>query len=319
VGDLASILPSYFGASGERAVKERGFYLIEAGKIHKTDCKPRKILARFNLLNRVEENNFPYAERIIPAASGEPFIALGRDIFVMTRRVPGCEPDFENAGHLTLIIESIAKFHAAARDIFEKEIPVAPSLTDVFSKQIAAINATIKQINRRPRLSDFDVLVLKHADSFITQAKTAQNVLAETNYEFLHADAIKNGHICHNNLKEEALSVAEDACYISRFEEAKFDLQISDIASILRRYARKSSRNISATCFLDIYEKFLPLPASARKILFAELSFPWPFFKLISQCYQKKRTFIPAAITSSMTEILEERDGYDKYVESLKL
>ncbi|MCL1845751.1 MAG: hypothetical protein FWF77_07590 [Defluviitaleaceae bacterium] len=316
MGDLAAILPSYFGAAGERAVKVRGFYLIEAGKIQKTDCKPREILARFNLLNRLDEVGFSYTDRIIPTTSGEPFIALGRDIFVMTRRVPGREPDFESASDMTLIMEAIAKFHAAARGI--KEMPAAPPLSEIYAKQIAATSAAIKQVHRRPRLSDFDVLVLKHAPEAFIAAESAQNFLADTDYKALYDDAISGGHVCHNVLKEESLSVADDGCYITRFEEASIDLQLSDLATFLRRYARKSSRKISATQLLEIYEKYLPLPVSAKKILFAELSFPWQFFRLVSQCYQKKRAFVPAAITSRMAEILEERGVYEGYIAGLK-
>ncbi|MCL2357684.1 MAG: hypothetical protein FWC70_11155 [Defluviitaleaceae bacterium] len=314
MGDLAAILPSYFGAAGERAVKERGFYLINAGKIHKASCKPREIIARCRLLERLDNAGFSYTDRIIPASTGEPFIALGRDIFVMTRRVPGHEPNFDS--DMSVIPQAIAKFHSAARG--EKNLPVAPPLTEVYAKQIASAKAAIKQINRRPRLSDFDVLVLKHAPEAFVAAENAQKFLAETDYEALYADAVKNGHVCHNNLKEETLSITADECWITRFEEAVIDLQLSDIASLLRRYARKSSCSISATSLLDMYEKILPLPPDARKILFAELSFPRPFFKIVSRCYYKKRAFIPASITSRMSEILSERDKYDAYVAALE-
>lgn len=315
--DLAARLPSYFGIKNERAVKERGFYLLGAGKIHKSGFKPREILARFNLLRRLDEAGFYYTDRIIPAASGEPFVALGRDIFVMTRHVPGREPNLNSAEDMRLIMETLAKFHAAARGVFEKEIDASPPLTEIFSKQIAAANTIIKQTGRRARMSDFDMLVLKHAETFIAEADTALKSLTETDYEILHTEAVKNGHICHNNLKEEVFSISDGDCYITRYEETDIGLQLADVASVLRRYARKSTREIPAAQLLDTYAQILPLSPSAEKIILAQLSFPWPFFKLISQCYHKKRAFVPAAITSRMTEILREREGYDAYVSGL--
>ena len=319
MGDLSASLPSYFGFSGVRAVKERGYYLINSAnaKIHKTSTGPREIIARFNLLKQLEDAGFPFTDGIIPAASGAPFVTLGRDTFVMTRHISGREPDMGSLQDITLVLESLAKFHMSARNFDAAEISLSVPLPEVFSKQISALNASVKQVNRRPRLSDFDVLMLKHADSFVAQATNASKILESTDYDVLHTEALNNNHICHNALKEETFSIVEKNCFLMRFEETTVDLQLVDLASVLRRYARKSSREIPIGQLLEIYDNILPLPNSAKKILYAQLSFPWPFLKIVSQYYSKKRNFIPIAITSRMTGILEEQEAYDGYISGL--
>ena len=320
MSDLTVSLPSYFGYAGIKAVKERGNFLLasENAIIHKSNSNPHEIFARYNLHRQLENAGFPYTSGIISTVSGAPFVTLGRDIFVMTRHFPGREPDWGNLHDITLVIENLARFHSAARNFSVcPKIPSSPPLTEIFTKKIAAFNTAIKQLNRRQRLSDFDIRVLKHADFYLAHAENAVNILNQTDYASMYADALLNNHICHNALKEETFSIHKNICYISRFDEVSIDLQLTDIASVLRRYARKTAREIPITQLLKIYNNILPLSASAKKILFAQLSFPIPFFKIVAQYYSKKRNFIPAAITSRMTGILEEQENYDEFISFL--
>jgi len=316
VGDLLTTLPSYFGFAGVRAVKERGAFFIEGGKIHRTNSTPQEILAHYDLVKKIEQAGFLYADVIIPATTGMPFVALGRDVFVMTRHMPGREPDMTCAADVKRIIESLAHFHNAARGLAEVEITTSPPLTETFAKQLSMLNGAVKTLNRRPRLSDFDVMVLKNADAYLRRIETAIDALSRTAYGQLYAAAIANNHVCHASLKEETFTLAEENCYISRFENAEIDLQLADLASILCRYARKSQRETSLADFIAVYDKISPLPAGGEKIIGAMLIFPQTFLKSVSQFYSKKRNFIPAAITERMTGVLAEQDAYDAWVKS---
>jgi len=319
VGDLGYSLPGYFGLSG-RAVKERGYYVCNTGqgpvKIHKTSGEPREINARYELQKRLSAAGFSQTDFLMETPQGAPYLQLGRDVFIMTRHISGRELDLDNLNDVALALESLAKFHLAARDILTWGI-TAPSLTDAFSKQTSGLTQTMKQVGRRPRLSDFDVLLLKHAPAFAKAAEEASAALAETDYTALYTAALDGGHICHNALKEENLPIFQEACYILNLSEASRDLQLADLASFIRRYARRSNKELPIGRLLEIYNKFAPLPASAAAILFAQLSYPWPFMKLVSLYYSKKRNFTPVAIKSRMDEILTEQEIYDEYISNL--
>ena len=317
MGDFGYSLPGYFGLRGVRAVKERGYYVCATPtgpvKIHRTSAEPKEICARHNLQKRLASAGFSHTDTILETPQGAPYLQLGRDVFVMTRHVPGRELDFGNPSDIALAMESLARFHSAARGI--SGVAKTPPLTEAYAKQTAALAQNIKQINRRPRLADFDLLLLKHAPAFAETANAAAAALAETAYSALHAEALAGGHICHNALKEESLPIYKETCHILNLSEAAADLQIADLASLIRRYARRSHREIPIGRLLEMYARFSPLPDTA--ILRAQLSYPWPFMKLVSQYYSKKRNFTPIAITSRMEEILEERENYDQYISGL--
>ncbi|MCL2048034.1 MAG: hypothetical protein FWG87_04835 [Defluviitaleaceae bacterium] len=314
MSDLAKALPAYFGLSGVTAVKERGSYLLNSAKIHKSNSTPKEIYARCNLSQQLEKAGQPLADAIIPTPEGEPFVSLGCEIYVMTKHLAGREPSLDSLSDMKMALEALASFHKTARNL-ENPPEVCPPLTEIFAKESLA--PIVKQLNRRPRLTDFDVLILKHADFYMKQAKTAEQILTSTDYDNLYQEAVTNGHICHSSLKEESFSIHDEICYITRLNDARVNLQLEDIAAILRRYARKSSRAIPAKQFLEIYDNVLPLPASAEKIIYAQLLFPWSFLKIVSQYYSKKRNFIPAAINSRMDAVLDEQEGYGEYVGGL--
>ena len=215
------------------------------------------------------------------------------------------------------ITSCLAAFHKAARKIEEPNIYVTPPLTEVFAKQISLLKNNAKQLNRHTRLSDFDVLVLKNIEKYISLAEEAQQLLLKTAYLDLYKNAIENTHLCHSALKEETFILTDTTCYITRLENATINLQLTDLASILRRYARKSKRETPLSTLLCAYTSICPLPTDGKKILYAMLLFPWSFIRNVTQYYSKKRIFVPAATTTRMAEILTEQNVFDSFLSSI--
>ncbi|MCL2840937.1 MAG: hypothetical protein FWE05_09225 [Defluviitaleaceae bacterium] len=320
MGDLNYKLPEYFGIKGVRATKERGYFLCKTSdgfvKIHKTSNDPRDIIALYELQKQLIASGFSQTDLILETPQGAPFLQLGRDIFIASRHIAGQELDLNNKNDIALALESLAKFHTAARGIWQKGAP-APSLAEAFMKQTSALTQVIKQVNRRPRMSDFDMLLIKNAQFYSDLANTALHALNQTNYAALHANALESGHICHNVIKEESLPIFQETCYILNLSEATINLQLADLESFIRRYARRSNQAIPIGQLVELYNKFAPLPSTAIYILHAQLSYPWLFMKLVSQYYSKKRNFTPIAIESRMTEILEVQENYTRYINEL--
>jgi len=321
MSDFAATLPSHFGLTGIRAIKERGYYLCktESGfyKIHKTHENHQQIRLRHALLNQLEMLGFPWIDKIMLSTQGVPFVQLGRETYVMSRHIKGYDVNLDCLQDMTLAIESLARFHMAAREIELTNglaLDTSASLSEIFAKNSAFLTKTTKQTSKNSRLSDFDVMFIKSSDRYINQAAESAQLLAQTNYDALHATALAQNHICHNVLKEENLPILDGICHVTNFTEATVDTQITDLASLLRRYARRSQRDIPLAKMIEIYDNIAPLPHSATAIIYAQLVHPWQFVKIARQYYSKKRGWTPAAMMSRMTGLLDEQERYDVYV-----
>jgi len=324
MSDFAATLPSHFGLPGIRAIKERGYFLCktESGfyKIHKTQDSHQQIRLRHALLDQLETLGFSWTDKIMLSTQGVPFVQLGRETYVMSRYIKGHDINLDCLQDMTLAIESLARFHMAARAITPTNgitFDVAVPLSEIFAKNSTFLNKIAKQTNKNSRLSDFDVMFIKSSAQYISQAAESARLLAQTHYHALHAAALTQNHICHNALKEENLPILEGICHITNFSEATIDAQITDFASFLRRYARRSQREIPLVKLIEMYDGIFPLPQSAAAIIYAQLVHPWQFVKITRQYYSKKRGWTPAAMMSRMTSLLEAQEAYDAYVSTL--
>jgi len=310
---LANVLPSQFGLSG-RAIREKGYFVCKNFKIYKTSDSHNEIKARYLLLEEIAEEGFPWTDRITLSTQGVPYVQLGRETYIMTKYITGNDVDLFSNEDVKKAVESLARFHNAARGV-TRNISIAPSQLEAFNKHTSIAVQALKQINRR--MSDFDVLFIKHAPYYKDLAIKASEALAKTEYLNLLEQAQANNHICHNNLKEESLPISEEVCHIIRFSEASIDLQLTDLSNFIRRYALRGNRELSINFILEIYNKITPLHANAKEIIYAQLLYPWTFMKIIAQYYSKKRNWTPVAITSRMTTILEEESIYANYIADL--
>jgi len=323
MGDIATTLPACFGLTNVRAVKERGYFLCKTpdiAKIYKTQESHAAIRARYALLMRLAEAGFAAAEKLCLSERGDPYVQLGRETYVMARNAVGRDIDFDCNSDINLVMQTLAHFHNLARDIGLREIPVPENnlpLTEVFAKNSSFLTSALKQTTKNSRISDFDVMFIKNFPKYIDYTARSIELLTNTDYLAVYNTSLAAGHLCHNMLKEESFHIYEDTCFITNFSDAAIDAQVTELASILHRYARRSKREIPICKLVQSYDRISPLPNTGTAIIHAYLMHPWQFEKITRQYYSKKRGWTPAAIMDRMADLLEAQESYDSYIGGL--
>lgn len=320
---LSPIVQEAFGINSRRVKKEKGRYLCDTQGglmyIYITSELPESIRLQHSIKEHLSEKGFPWTDRYQLAGTGQPYILIGREAYVMVKHpCERRETDFDNETEALQAFKFLAHFHTAARGVTHT-LPQSLSMPETYARQMSELTQAGKQARRGSRMSDFDVSFIKHAPRFFEIMQDSVNRLASTGYAALHAQAISQSSICHNSLKEENLPVANDATYITNFADATVDLQLADLAALIRRYAQRSNKSIPSYRFLEVYDAINPLPAEACDILFSLLIFPWAFNKIITQYYSKKRNWTPGGLINRLDAILAERDSYEKYAETINL
>ena len=310
-----------FGIHSRRVKKEKGRYICETpegtGVIHITPEPAGAINLRHAIKEHLAERGFPQTDRYRLAVTGNPYIVVGRDTYVMTKASPGPdsrETDFENEPAVLQAFELLARFHIAAAEMPALPIPHMPKVEDLYARQLNELSQAGKQARRATRMSDFDVLYIKHSPRYIETMAGSISRLANTRYSALHAAAARRRSLCHNALKEENI-LTGSAPYIINFADAAIGPQISDLAALIRRYAQRSTRAIPIGRLLEAYDQVNPLPAGAGDMLQPLLVFPWAFTKIVALYYSKKRNWTPVGLLSRMEAILAEREEYEKYID----
>ena len=291
-----------------KVVREKGYFkTIDGTKmIRKTKDEYDQIMARFQLINHCIKKGYPFLERYHPSKGGPPFVIQDGEYYVMTSLFSYPEADFTVDAEFLKVVGALAKFHKAARGVvFNGDAFLhkgTPPLTEIIQADSLALDAIRKRIRKQSKMSDFDVLFVKHFSDYRNRIFRAQQLLENTNYLKYFTNAIKFNHICHGSLKEDCLKVGDKQVYITNLENTKIGYQLDDLCDLIRRRERKAPANISI--IIDTYSNELPLMPEEEIILEAMLLYPSAFVKISTEYYQKKRSWTPISMINKMQEVV---------------
>ncbi|MCL2528496.1 MAG: hypothetical protein FWE42_08775 [Defluviitaleaceae bacterium] len=316
---LSPVVLESFGINSRSIRKEKGCHIVDTGgglvKINISYESTDAICLQHSQKEHIAAEGFPWVDRYRVANTGQPFCLIGRDTYIATAYPKHQqELDFENERSVINAFETLARFHTAARSMPQKDTPASQPLPDIYIRQLAELAQAGKQARRGPRMSDFDVAFIKHAAPATETIQNAIDCLTKTCYLELYANAIGQNSLCHNALKEENMPEAGNSMYIINFSKATIDLQLNDLAALIRRYAQRSSKSLPINRLIKAYGSISPLPNEGEKILHAQLVFPWAFMKIVGQYYSKKRNWTPNGLLNRLDAILAEKENYEKYI-----
>ncbi|MCL2362518.1 MAG: hypothetical protein FWC73_12000 [Defluviitaleaceae bacterium] len=318
---LSPVVLESFGLSSKGIKKEKGHYLCNSVdgpvKVHITSQTPEAIRKQHSLKEYLAES-FPHTDRFRLTKDRQPFIMIGRETYVATPYpMPQAETSLDNDENVLEAVHALARLHLASCKMPKIGLPMSPPLPEIYTRKLNGLVQESKQARRGQRMSDFDVAFIKHIPRATDTIKDALARLEKTNYSLAYNQAISQNSLCHNALKEENLPVVNGTTYIINFTQATFDLQLSDLGALIRRYAQRSSKGIPASSLMAAYDSVNPLPEFAKDIIYPQLTFPWSFTKLATQYYSKKRNWTPNGLINSMEAVLTEWDSYERYIKDI--
>ena len=311
MGGLHHSVAIAFNVSG--TIREKGYYKTTDGKrvIRKTKDGHRHIRALHEIKNHCKEAGYPWMDQNHLAKNGQPYVLSDKEHYVMTDLIHYREANFADPMEFLKIVEATACRHKAARNIkFSKEAALyvsASPLTEIIQEQKEHFETIRKRIRKQSKLSDFDVIFVKHYPEYQERILKAQKLLESTGYLKLFREAKEKNHICHNSLKEDCLRIYGDWVYITRLEQATADYQLVDLSNLIRR-REKEHKDLKRDKIVEAYSKILFLEREEEIILEAMLLYPSAFIKIVNEYYQKKRSWTPAYMTNKLREALKPDD-----------
>jgi len=299
-----------FGLSG--ILREKGYYKTSDNTriIRKTKDGPKQILARHQIAEHCYLAGYPWIDRYHLSQNGQPYVFTGGEYYVMTDLIEHREVNFSDPQEFLQIVKSIAHWHSCARnisfntdaDLYKNRPPIPFTETLQFQKQ--ALDTIRKRIRKQSQLSDFDVLFVKHYPDYRARIQRAQQLLKSTNYLKRSQKARQLNYICHGGLKEDCLHIHNDHIYITKLDQASVDYQLNDLCALIRRREKKRN-DLEHNQIFEVYNSVIPLESEEEIILEAMLLYPAAFIKIVTEYYQKKRTWTPVAMANKIQEILD--------------
>lgn len=319
--DLNINVAKGFGLRWKYITKEKASYLChtEGGVkiIKKTSSEHRHIVFQQQLKTQLYDRGFRNIDLYGLSLNDTPYFEYNGETYVMTDRLCGKQPDFQNTDDFTLVIETIAKMHRESRG-FAPDGAIAFSkynnIEETFARNIQDMAAIKKKLKKKSSLSDFDVTFIKNYEYYYAQMTEAVEGLQSSGAT---RSVTYTANICHNLLKEENFFLSQGDIYLTNFSDCSFDCSVFDLADIIRRYMKTLPDDyIAISDIAEAYTRHNPLDKTELALLRPLIIFPGKYVKLCMQHYVKNRSFVPSALGARMKNLTDRQATTEEYLKT---
>lgn len=297
---------------------ENGIYCLK--------CPEKADSLRFftpRLMTHLENMGFMECPRLFHTLDGRAYVLKGDHPYYVTNWVNGKKPGLKHRTDLKKIGATLAKFHLAAR-----HIPTYPEDGKFFKygKMIGHIDAGVKKMDEwvnKPILTDS-----AHFSSFRTYYPAvrhlmvkAKEILEKSAYDMLSIQANRRREIAHGDAAARNFLIdRHQPAILIDFDSCSYDLQLADLAQLLRRVNKKSGFKIEPVkSILNAYRNVNPLSREELGVLYGYLFYPRKFYLMARRYFRNTAGY---SLSYFAREIKRESRGLYKmepFLESFRM
>lgn len=311
-----------------RTVRTRGAILCETAEGWKLLKEFRGSFSRLEMeaevLNHLSKENIS-TDSYLRNKDGQ-ILTVDTDgtAYVMKNWFDGRECDVKNPQEILAAVRSLAKLHNGF-------IHITPQITNhVACEETIDLREELfhhqKELKRarsfvrgRRKKNEFEYAILKHFDYFYMQGENAFNLLQKSDYEQRKKEAREKGIFCHGNYNQHNIIVSMRKMSIVNFERSNCNLQVMDFYLFLRKIMEKQNWDKKlGFSMLEEYEWERELENGEFEILFAMLSYPEKFWKIVNHYYNGKKSWISQKDVDKLNNVIRQEEEKQRFLSEMK-
>ena len=307
-----------FGITVNKCYKVRGAYICETDKgikaIRRSDYTPAQITLQYNIKEHLIKRGFDCVDHLYVNQNNTPYTIYYNRIFVMSDWYNGPEIDFCNLQDIYRTMRLLGQMHIAGEefsaighDVRDAKIK---NLGDTYNKRYSETIKLKKRISNAGNKTEFEVLYLKNASEYMALQEMAIGFISTDKYERLIRVARQRQTIAHHKYTYHNIKrVDEENVILSGFERSGYDVQLTDVAYVIRRIMQKNEWDLDLLVnIINEYSKIRPLSSNEWDIMKGMIIFPDRFSKLCNKYYYSKRRWNYNMFHRKLTNMLDYKD-----------
>ncbi|WP_171687070.1 CotS family spore coat protein [Paenibacillus planticolens] len=237
---------------------------------------------------------------VLKTGSGQGYVKLDGEYFVLFETVYGRSPEYENDSDLSLILKGMANFHRASRGIespngFYPSYLLTKWKSDLQTRmeRLATWKEQRQQVKNK---NEFDRLFLANVDTFLQQARAALTTLNQPCFVQWVKETEATKTLCHQDFAAGNLVVGRDGkLYVYDMDSLTVDLPVRDLRKILNKVMKKGGSWSLPTMLkmMKAYQQVNPLTKDQYLVLGADIQFPHLFYGQVSKYYENREDSWP--------------------------
>lgn len=244
--------------------------------------------------------------------------------YVLKNWFDGRECDVKNAQEVLAAVRNLARLHKGLLRISTKIADnwtqeEEPDLRQELLHHQTELKRARSFVRNRRKKSEFEYAILKHFEHFYTQGEYALNLLQKSDYEQRKKEAREKGILCHGNYNQHNIMVSMRRMSIVNFEHMNHNFQIMDFYLFLRKIMEKCNweRRLGFS-MMEEYERERKLEEGERTILFAMLSYPEKFWKIVNHYYNGNKAWISQKDVDKLTNVIRQEEEKQNFLSEMQ-
>jgi len=277
------------------------------------------VMFAYQMKEYLLSQGFTATDRYCVTDEGLPYIQDGAIQYTVRNWIRGDEPDLMNPKHVDMMIRTLAQMHLYGCGMEEPEGYESKQrwydLSEKLSKQSRMIRGYCRNIKRKRRYTDFDLLFLKIYRYYEKQVVQASEMMQDTvcMQEAERARLIRS--LIHGEYTDHAAVTDHRNILLCNFEKSCYGMPVQDLILFLEKLMRKWNWDFTRCLrVLDVYQQQRPLSGYELRILYAGLLFPERFARMCQDAYGTKRRWISQSNWSKLLEIREMQGKREEFL-----
>ncbi|WP_221469013.1 phosphotransferase [Cohnella nanjingensis] len=221
-----------------------------------------------DILIQLVESGFPYGPRIVATRDRRLWAKRNDKPVMVTNWIKGRSPNFETPSEWKQAIRTLASFHRYAQFPILREVPAGRERYTTLTSVIADYRTTLQHVQDIP-VHAF-IFLCDEATRYLGEPKSMEAVKCEAAVR-----AWVHGDYNYPNL----ILDRKGFMRLIDFENTSLQARMTDLAHILHRNAAWDCDELLR--WIDYYDRFRPLSAEDRFLLYALLHVPYPLVRAI--------------------------------------
>jgi len=244
--------------------------------------------------------------------------------YVLKNWFDGRECDVKNTQEILAAVRSLARLHKGLICISPKitesgQQEEEPDLKEELIHHQTELKRARSFIRSRRKKNEFEYAILKHFDHFYMQGENALDLLEKSDYEHRKREVREKEIFCHGNYNQHNIMVSMRKMSIVNFEHMNHSFQVMDFYLFLRKIMEKYNwERRLGFLMMEEYERERKLEEGERAILFAMLSYPEKFWKIVNHYYNGNKAWISQKDVDKLTNVILQEEEKQRFLSEMQ-
>ncbi|HEX3031289.1 MAG TPA: CotS family spore coat protein [Bacillota bacterium] len=298
-----------------KVVSDRGTWCLKLADL--SEAKARYLSA---IQQHLAGKGFQKFARLVTTTRGEPYVKIGKNIYLVNEWIEGEQCDFNIISNLEAATRTLAEFHRYSQGFV---VPPGARAKVMWNRWPQTFTMRLRELVEfkeralcKPWLTEFDRRFLANVDYFYRMGQAALRTFAFYNYPRVAAMARERGFFTHRDVAARNFVITRegDACLID-FDYSRFDLRVNDLCRLIERSLKKQRWDFDRSeIILDIYQEINPLATEELPILLGFFQFPQKFWRLVDRYYGSKKDWPEREFTAKLNKLIAQKVEKERFI-----